>query len=290
MNRKDAIKRWEEIIQDVENKKTELDGIFGAANQTKDQISALLNDANSKQDQISALENTISQKNQSTDQILAEIKQKQEQAVGLLDSVNKISSDIDQKKSKIDNFESETEELVKKNKELSEKVSDLLQKAAAGRLFNSFNLRKQEHEKSSNFWFKIIAVCVIALTLVAIWIAWIAHYKGILSYEFLVKFSISFPVIYGLIFSTRQYTKTRRLEEEYAFKSAISLSLEAYRDLIKKESEHTTKESVVPFLTEAVSKIFSSPSITISNHPHKEDSDISMGMLEKIIQLFTKIK
>ena len=136
----------------------------------------------------------------------------------------------------------------------------------------------------------MIGASILLLVLGAAYIAWLAQRSEVLSYAFLLKFSVSLPVIYWLIFSTRQYTKSKRLEEEYAFKSVISLSLEAYRVLIKKESGEPTKQEVVPFITEAVEKIFSSPSISISKHPHKEDSDLTESILDKLLQLIGKIK
>ncbi len=81
-----------------------------------------------------------------------------------------------------------------------------------------------------------------------------------------------------------------RLEEEYAFKSTVSLSLEAYRDLIKKEAAESTKDSVIPLITDAVKSLFSSPSEIISKSPHKEDGDISEGLVKQLITLGNKIK
>lgn len=290
MNRKEAIKKWDEIVQEMEAKNSELDNLLGAARQSNEQTTNTLNDARNKLNEIVSVESQINQKLQTIEQSRVSAAQKEEEAKSKLEAITQIHSEAESRKSEIEELKTETEELLEKNNEQSEKISDLLQKAAAGSLFNSFNVRKQEFEGAAKFWRLMVGASIVILVVGAAYIAWLAQRSEVLSYAFLLKFSVSLPVIYWLIFSTRQYTKNKRLEEEYAFKSAISLSLEAYRDLIKKESGEPTKQEVVPFITEAVEKIFSSPSVSISKHPHKEDSDLTESILDKLLQLIGKIK
>ncbi|KKR04221.1 MAG: hypothetical protein UT31_C0001G0004 [Parcubacteria group bacterium GW2011_GWF2_39_13b] len=261
MNRKEALKKWEEIIQDIENKKPEIDRLF-----------KILKEAN-------------------IEQTIAGISQKETEANSKSELIGQLYQKSEEKIKEIDNIKIKTEELLNTNNEQAEKISDLLQKAAAGTLFEAFKIRKTEHEKSASFWVKMIGVAIIALLVIAGWIVWVVHIKNVLSYEFLVKLSISIPLIFWLSFSTKQYTKSKKLEEEYAFKSSISLSLEAYRDLLKRESGEPTKAEVVPFITSAVDKIFSSPNENLAQHSIKEDKDIVdsfSGLIEKIARLIGK--
>src|SRR3989338_4833716 len=290
MNRKEAIKKWEEIVQETETKGSELDNLLGAARQSNNQTTNILNDAKNKLNEVVSIENQINQKLQTINQSYVNVSQKEEEAKNKLEAISQVYTETENKKTEIEELKSETEELLKKNNEQSEKISDLLQKAAAGSLFNSFNVRKQEFETASRFWRLMVGASVMILVLGATYVTWLAQKSEVLSYAFILKFSVSLPVIYWLIFATRQYVKNKRLEEEYAFKSAISLSLEAYRDLIKKESGEPTKQEVVPFITEAVGKIFSSPSVIIAKNPHKEDSDLTESILDKLLQLIGKIK
>ena len=46
------------------------------------------------------------------------------------------------------------------------------------------------------------------------------------------KLSMNIPLGFLITFCTIQYNRGRRLEEEYAFKASISISLTPYRDLI----------------------------------------------------------
>lgn len=287
MTGKEARQKLDILIAEIESKKSELDNLLGAARQISGQMTSALNDSNTKLTSITTNEQTAAQKLQTVEQNLVTIKSKEGESKNIAESINKINELAQSKSNNIEELRLKTQDLLNKNNEQSEKISDMLQKAAAGSLFNSFNIRKKEHEKSSRFWMIVIVVNVIVLSSIASWLAWMVHSKGILSYEFLIKTSVSFPIIYLLTLSTRQYTKSKRLEEEYAFKSAISLSLEAYRDLIKKESGEPTKGDVIPLITDAVGKIFSSPSAIISQQPD-EEKGIEMGMLEKAADIFKK--
>jgi len=277
MNRSEAIKKWDEIIKDIETKRSAIDIILAEVEKVRGEIS-------SKKVDILSADTSISDAKKSIEEIGEQIKIKTE-------GINQFFVSAEQNKTFIEDLKSQTESLLKLNNEQSDKVSDLLQKVAAGRLFESFNVRKKENQKTSVFWMWMIIISIVLLTCMAGLMIWaLAHMTGGLSYEFLLKISIAFPLLYWLIFSTRQYSKSKRLEEEYAFRSAISLSLEAYRDLVKKEAGEPTKADVIPFVTEAVSKIFASPSVTISEHPHKDDQDIAEGIIDKLLQLVNKIK
>ena len=61
---------------------------------------------------------------------------------------------------------------------------------------------------------------------------WSLQYVHEYNAAFFLKLSISIPLIYGIAFCNVQYARERRLEEEYAFKSNISISLDPYQKLV----------------------------------------------------------
>ncbi len=81
------------------------------------------------------------------------------------------------------------------------------------------------------------------------------------SFAFWVKLSLTVPLGYALAFCTVQYSRERRLEEEYAFKSSISVSLNPYRDMIlailEKGGADLTKYA--DFVIDAVRNVFTPP-------------------------------
>ena len=287
MTGKEARQRLDILIKEIEAQKIELEKNMAIARQSSEQLLVIINEANGKLSAITSVENNVTQKAQTAEQFLSVITEKKGRVEKEAESIIITRADAEKKKVEIEQLATETMKLLETNNEQTEKINELLQKAAAGSLFKSFDIRKKEHGESAKFWAWMLGLSAVALFAVAWWFVWVVHAKGELSYEFLIKLSVSFPIIFWLAFSSSQYSKAKRLEEEYAFKSAISLSLEAYRDLIKKESNESTKAEVIPFITGAVSQIFSSPTITIADHPDKEDN-IEMGVLEKVTEMLKK--
>ncbi|QYK53591.1 MAG: hypothetical protein KF824_01565 [Fimbriimonadaceae bacterium] len=77
-----------------------------------------------------------------------------------------------------------------------------------------------------------------------------------------IKIALSLPAILLAGFALGQYGRERRLREEYAFKSKISLSLEVYRELVEEAVDTLTPEDkakFADFLINSVGIIFESP-------------------------------
>jgi hypothetical protein len=98
---------------------------------------------------------------------------------------------------------------------------------------------------------------------------------------FYLKLSISIPIVYAIAFCNVQYSRERRLEEEYAFKSSISISLDPYQRLVgelvdKSKPEELSKYTA--FIIESVNKVFTSPTGQIFEAPGDKTS------VEKLIK------
>lgn len=98
---------------------------------------------------------------------------------------------------------------------------------------------------------------------------------------------MSLPLLFALIFCATQYSRERRLEEEYAFKSNISISLEPYKNLVEKlvGSDPTEKAKFTAFIIDSISKVFTSPTKRIFD---KEKSDLKPEDLLKQTSEFIK--
>ena len=87
--------------------------------------------------------------------------------------------------------------------------------------------------------------------------------------DVLLKFALSSPAIYMLCFFTDRYAKTRRLIEEYAFKSTISLALKPYFDLVKSlDGEEEEKDK--NFLIAVIGNIFTTPTDKVFRTTEKQ--------------------
>lgn len=84
---------------------------------------------------------------------------------------------------------------------------------------------------------------------------------------------MSLPLIYAIAFCSVQYTRERKLEEEYAFKSNISISILPYKDLVEKlvGDNPEEKSKFTAFIIDSIGKVFSSPTGQIFD---KDQSDV----------------
>jgi hypothetical protein len=267
MNRKEAIKKWEEIIIEIESKKQEVNNTFDTIRQKIDQLNNNINDANNKFATISSVEEQTKKRNEDSSQSFI--------------TIEKCRSDIEK-------FQLATKELLETNKELSEQIENQLGIAAGGSLSHTFNDRKTELGKSTKKWFWCLIIDILILAGVAFFVFLELKNNPALTPNFFLKFTLSFPFVYGAFFFHSQFNKEKQLLEEYAFKSAVSLSLEAYRQLLKGEIEEgQDKGKITEFMTKAIDKIYTSPRENIAIHPNKEDN-VEVGILGEVADIFKK--
>ncbi|MCO6434710.1 hypothetical protein, partial [Nitrosomonas nitrosa] len=180
--------------------------------------------------------------------------------------------------------------VVKDNTELQDQIREQLGKANAVRLFATFEQRKNELTWPIRWMFWSSVTATIIVSLVGYWLfldfkSNPVEYWNIL----LIKLPIVTPLIFLAVIFYRRYSREKRLQEEYAFKSAVSLSLEAYRELLEKETiKEGEKSELVKFLTTSVDKIFTSPSEALHKYPETNEDVVSLSGLDKLLETILK--
>ena len=111
----------------------------------------------------------------------------------------------------------------------------------------------------------------------------------IVNYAYLAKLALSLPVIYAISFCSIQYGKERRLEEEYAFKASISVSLTPYQDLVDKLVDMKIPEErakYTEFIIDSITSIFSSPTDKVYE---TQAAPNDPNLIEKAVKQLTPI-
>jgi hypothetical protein len=106
---------------------------------------------------------------------------------------------------------------------------------------------------------------------------------------FFGKLSMTIPLIYAIFFCTVQYGRERKLEEAYAFKSNISISLVPYQELVQKlvnEQQPGEREKFTAFIIDAITKVYTSPTEKTFDVEHKPKSPAPdlLKELEKLVK------
>lgn len=161
---------------------------------------------------------------------------------------------------------------VKELEDLKERVKEQVAHATGVGQFGAFNARQQSISKNKYLWVGAIAVLVIGVVALTYMIARHTGQGDLHSAAFWIKLSMNVPLGFLISFCTIQYNRERRLEEEYAFKASISISLTPYRDLIYQilEKDDAIKDgSYTSFVIDSVRNIFCSPTERIFDPPKR---------------------
>jgi hypothetical protein len=147
-------------------------------------------------------------------------------------------------------------------KNLELQIKDQIEKAIGFSLFGAFQKRQESIVTSKKFWQWALFICVGAGVALGVYFLFTFRNMPSFNYLYLAKLALSLPVIYAISFCSIQYSKERRLEEEYAFKASISVSLNPYQELVGRLVDMKVPEErakYADFIISSIESIFSSP-------------------------------
>jgi hypothetical protein len=154
-----------------------------------------------------------------------------------------------------------------------EEIERLTGMAADGALGSKFHARETKLSKALPSW----RIAIIAMTILSIfWVIVIfTFFPAKLNNEWvnlLVNLLKTTPVfiLYGFVF--KQYSKERNLEEEYAFKSAVAMTLTAYSRMLA-EGDRDPNKSRQEMLLKSIENLYKEPKI----HSEKTESIFSFN-------------
>lgn len=202
----------------------------------------------------------------------------------------KITATSEDAESTVKNNKSSTEDLISTLKDLESQIRDQIVRATGHSLFHSFQTRQDTLVKSKNFWVKAIAACVFLAIVLPVFVILTSNTHDFI---FFLKLSMSIPIIYALSFCTLQYSRERKLEEEYAFKASISISLEPYKDLVSKlidPAQQTEREKFAAFVIDSVSKVFTSPTDKVFDTGERKHSFLRRRDLKDLVEIIKTLK
>ena len=151
-----------------------------------------------------------------------EIKKIKSESKSFFETVEKYITDMENSTKKIANditiFEDNTKNIITENEKLQIEIKEQLLKAASGRLFQTFEERKNSLVPGLRMWLGVIIVSLILLAITSFFIADSlanANYNNLSwLHDLLIKLTATTPMIYLIVFATQRYSKERRLIEE----------------------------------------------------------------------------
>lgn len=263
------------LIKELNLEKTNLTTLVSTKNQELSEISTLLSSARVHSDEITKLltnstdtnqqiTGLLNQQNSNLELIKDRIKEEKEIFDGFTNDLKQLKDNYTEQieiTSKYNtNFEKQFETILDRSKTFDERIKvldELIGKEGAVTLFKTFNDRKKELEKPVKNWAKVVfGTGIFALTLIigifTNFFGLVGGYPKEIDWHYLLINSLkSAPVMIVLYFTIKQYVRERSYQEEYAFRSAIALTVQAYGDIAG-----TKKEEII---SKAVDKIYNMP-------------------------------
>ena len=192
----------------------------------------------------------------------------------------------------VTNIRERTDKVVSTNEALIDQIKDHLRKAIGASLFTAFDTRRRHISIASWVWAGLLLASVGGTIWFAFWfvshIAELAEKdKSTIQWALVyARLVIVAPLAFLIAFTAKRYSNERRAEEEWAFKSAISISLDPFRDLIarmKKEGHETA------FVERLVSEIFDNPTKRLYALPPGKEEKEAMNLRSLLKDMLDKI-
>ena len=292
----------QQLLEEVQRQSTALQTVVATAEQTSKKINDDLAGTNTASQKVAAILATAEQHDATATQLAASTKASNAEVVALEPKIKEFFSQIDQYRTKITSTADDAQNAVQKNKtetdglittlqKLEDEIKIQIQKATGHSLFLSFQKRKESLVRSKRLWASTIFVLI--LISLGVTINLIYSVPKELDVAFYLKLSMTIPIIFLLTFCTIQYSRERRLEEEYAFKANISISLVPYQELVDKltdKSNQPERERYAAFMIDTITRVFTSPTDKVFDSDWKHDvlNDKTIKKFSKLLETITK--
>lgn len=254
-------------------------------------VTQIKKDLNNSFEQLKESLLSINDNKQQSELALADLKRNLDESVTtktqivnienqITESLNKISTDINENAKKFNeitnqnnNLKSELESVIKEsqlhNKNIKEshdyinsqkeEIHKMVGLATDGALGYKFDERKNFINSSLIFWKWAVPISYI---LAAVWVVLVLTIlRSDLGDEWLnllINLVKTAPAWLLVAFCTNQYKKEREFEEEYAFKSAVSMTITSYTSLLNNDDVNEMK-SKDKLLSKVLDDLYASP-------------------------------
>lgn len=264
----DSAKDNLDIFTEAKRKElSEIESLLVASRNHNNEISDLHSSATSISEKIYALHDASESKKNEIDEVHKESKTELKRIREALDGQASVVDGQNKEYIKLKNKFEENLSLIEGKtdyfSERNEYLDDLIGREVGASLFETFKQRKGELSSSISFWKWSVPVTAIATI---IWIFFLFGNGDLANLKWQVVFVNSLkalPAIGLLLFAISQYTKERNFQEEYAFKSAVALTINSYADQLAGEDN---KDKLI---MESVNEIYKTPIST----KHSKDAE-----------------
>jgi hypothetical protein len=229
-----------------------------AAAQAAEDASSAHQSTEKSSTEASGLVAAISENRNATNQVVAETQSLLTQAQGAEEGLRKVLEHLAKSDEISTGHEKRVEALTTELQSLIERVEGLLPGATSAGLASSFNKQRSRFTGPQKQWLWTFVICIGVLFVLALpnflsAIGWTSHPAdqswNATWRSLTLRLPIVLPVIWLAIYAGRNYMMSLRMEEDYAYKEAISTAFEGYKREMEKiaagEGENLTPITIL---------------------------------------------
>lgn len=254
----DEISKVEKIISDKEDELSAIAFNLKSSTVNSNEIEGLLSNVKNKDTEISGVVDVIKSKLREIETDITNY----EESFSSIDSGNKLLEKelLKSLENASNNFEKSKEniEFAESKREEIEKLTGM---AADGALGSKFHERETKLTDNLPFWkWAILGMTIISVGWVVAVFTFLPSSFDEQWLNFVVNLLKTSPAFILLGFVIKQYSKERNLEEEYAFKSAVAMTLTAYSGMLS-EKDIEKNVSRQKMLFASIERLYNQPKI-----------------------------
>jgi len=275
------------LIEEYSKSKNELDYKITQATEFYNTIKAKAKDANEYDTSIRSYLSSSEANKNTIETLKTNIANLEQKITENIEDYKKRFEDVVTQNTRSLSLIREAEDLQKNILSQKQEVENLIGAAADGSLGTHFRERKNQIQKNV-FTFGMLAIYSLIAT--AVWV-FIVFYGFDINNSDWVHFVINIlrtsPAWFLVWWLISRYSKERKLQEEYAFKSAIAMTMREHSKLLKAtdSGDVDKRDSQQIMLLKALDNIYSPPDIKQS----KEGDNISPKNVEGFISKLTEL-
>jgi hypothetical protein len=183
------------------------------------------------------------------------VKEKKDEVSKKYEEVIKVHANSENLLKEINDFRNQGETTKQEALKLKEEIAKWLELISDSSRYNKFNERKKQLAIESYVWMILIVLGFIGLAVFIYLIFKNANGDFVSS---LNKSLYTTPIVFFLLWATKNYSDVRGYLEKYSFKAILSVSLSSYLELLEEKFGSDCKE-LEKFSFESIRKIFIEP-------------------------------
>lgn len=160
----------------------------------------------------------------------ASIAQANEDVKKLVASMSEARTTANAANERLVAYEQEIKRLTDAFNGMQVKLEGLLPHATSAGLASAFHIQKARFSKSQPYWLGLFVVAIVSLLTAAAWgIPTTSETWDGIFRHFVNRLPLVAPLVWLAIYSGHHYNMALRMEEDYAFKEAVSTAFEGYK-------------------------------------------------------------